>query len=483
MRTDFFAALLGTASVCSIPAFTQTDTTFTYQGELIDSGNAASGSYSMDFTLFNALAGGSQIGSTVTIAAQAVSDGIFSAQLDFGPQDFSDTQFWLEIVVDGNTLSPRIAMTASPFSIQTRGIFVDGSDNVGIGTTNPGYPLHVEVASSSGRAIYSRANSPIGLTYGGWFLNDSSSGRAVFAQANAAAGTTYGVYGQSQSTSGRGIYGLANAATGTTYGVYGLNQSTSGHGVYGSAFASTGTTYGVRGKTNSEDGYAGFFEGGRNYFEGNVGIGTSSPISKLEVRVPSSVHQNPLTFVAGEIMSLRIYSNGGVVFGGGSAEIGPGNVHIAKKLGIKTLNPAFDISVEGTAGKTGGGSWAVFSDQRLKKNIVSVTGSLDTISALRPVNFEYTAKDHFSYTPGLQSGFVAQEVQQVIPQWVNTAEDGYFYLDQKGYEALIVDAIQELRAEKDAEIEKLRAEKGNQIQQLRARLDRLERMISLSIDR
>jgi len=61
-----------------------------------------------------------------------------------------------------------------------------------------------------------------------------------------------------------------------------------------------------------------------------------------------------------------------------------------------------------------------------------MTGSLDVISALRPVNFEYTVKDHFSYTPGVQRGFIAQEVQKVIPQWVNTADDGYFYLDQVG---------------------------------------------------
>lgn len=64
------------------------------------------------------------------------------------------------------------------------------------------------------------------------------------------------------------------------------------------------------------------------------------------------------------------------------------------------------------------------------------------------------------------------------------ANDGYLYLDQMGYEALIVDAIQELRAEKDAENQELRdqmnlllAKKNREIQQLRARLDRLEQMV------
>jgi hypothetical protein len=133
----------------------------------------------------------------------------------------------------------------------------------------------------------------------------------------------------------------------------------------------------------------------------------------------------------------------------------------------------FGLNVYGSAGKPGGGSWSVFSDERLKKNITPMTGSLNTIAALRPVNFEYKSDDHFSYLPGIQRGFIAQEVQNVIPQWVHTADDGYYYLDQTGYEALIVDAIQELRAEKNTQIKQLKTE--NQI--LQARLDRLERAV------
>ena len=193
---------------------------------------------------------------------------------------------------------------------------------------------------------------------------------------------------------------------------------------------------------------------------------------------------------------IRVNENGGISLGGNSSFVIDGNTYVVNSLGIGDATPdekldvigngvisgvltvgtatpqtTFKLGVSGTAAKTGGGSWSVFSDKRLKKNITSMTGSLDTISALRPVNFEYTAKNHFSYTTGMQSGFIAQEVQQVIPQWVNTADDGYFYLDQVGYEALIVDAIQELRAEKDAEIN-----------QLQARINRLERAVSMLLE-
>jgi photosystem II stability/assembly factor-like uncharacterized protein len=47
--------------------------------------------------------------------------------------------------------------------------------------------------------------------------------------------------------------------------------------VFGYASDTSGTNYGVCGRTDSSDGYAGYFLGGRNYFEGNVGIGTTDP--------------------------------------------------------------------------------------------------------------------------------------------------------------------------------------------------------------
>jgi len=138
---------------------------------------------------------------------------------------------------------------------------------------------------------------------------------------------------------------------------------------------------------------------------------------------------------------------------------------------------AFDFTLNsyGNAGKPGGGLWATFSDARLKSNIQSMSGSLDTLAALRPVTFTYNNPDHFSYVQGTVSGFIAQEVQQIKPEWIEQAKDGYLYLNPIGLEAVMVDAIQELRAEKDTQIKQLQTE--NQI--LQARLDQLERAVIL----
>src|SRR5436190_13845934 len=50
---------------------------FTYQGRLSSGGNAANGQYDINFSLWDAASGGAQVGSTQTMANQAVSNGLF----------------------------------------------------------------------------------------------------------------------------------------------------------------------------------------------------------------------------------------------------------------------------------------------------------------------------------------------------------------------------------------------------------------------
>src|SRR5438128_7627369 len=56
---------------------------FTYQGRLAVSSSPANGQYDLQFTLFDALSGGNQVGSPVTVISQTVNDGLFTVQLDF----------------------------------------------------------------------------------------------------------------------------------------------------------------------------------------------------------------------------------------------------------------------------------------------------------------------------------------------------------------------------------------------------------------
>ncbi len=97
-------------------------TAFTYQGRLVDAGSPANGSYDLTFALFSVSSGAGQIGNTVTNSATTVSNGMFTARLDFGA-NFPGAARWLEIAVrtNGNggfaTLTPRQPLTPSPYAI------------------------------------------------------------------------------------------------------------------------------------------------------------------------------------------------------------------------------------------------------------------------------------------------------------------------------------------------------------------------------
>lgn len=120
-----FGLIILTLTLCAAGISAQT-TAFTYQGRLTDGASAANGAYDLGFELFDAAAGGNQIGPAQTRRAVNVSNGVFTVQLDFGANPFtSGANRFLEILVkrpaDANytTLTPRQQLTSSPFSVQS----------------------------------------------------------------------------------------------------------------------------------------------------------------------------------------------------------------------------------------------------------------------------------------------------------------------------------------------------------------------------
>jgi len=124
MNIRLSAAFLSMAAA-SIGLAQPLTTTFTYQGELQTSGSPAAGLHDLRFRLFDAAAGGAQIGATLCSDNVAVADGRFTVSLDFGAQ-FAGQQRFLDIDVRADTglnctsaagfvlLSPRQALTAAP---------------------------------------------------------------------------------------------------------------------------------------------------------------------------------------------------------------------------------------------------------------------------------------------------------------------------------------------------------------------------------
>src|SRR3954468_10783792 len=100
MKNDNFnkyLSLLTLLLISAISAAAQT-TAFNYQGKLTDAG-AAQATYQMQFKLFDAPTGGSQIGATIENPSVAVTDGVFSVSLNFGANAFPGADRFLEIGV------------------------------------------------------------------------------------------------------------------------------------------------------------------------------------------------------------------------------------------------------------------------------------------------------------------------------------------------------------------------------------------------
>lgn len=91
-------------------------TAFTYQGSLELSGNAFSGQANFEFRLWNDSIGGAQVAPAVTRNNVLVDNGVFTVDLDFGPA-FGTEQRWLQIIVNGQALTPRQPVAPTPMAI------------------------------------------------------------------------------------------------------------------------------------------------------------------------------------------------------------------------------------------------------------------------------------------------------------------------------------------------------------------------------
>ncbi|MCC7357042.1 tail fiber domain-containing protein, partial [Candidatus Uhrbacteria bacterium] len=80
------------------------------------------------------------------------------------------------------------------------------------------------------------------------------------------------------------------------------------------------------------------------------------------------------------------------------------------------------------------------SDQSLKKNVLKIEGSLEKLMALRGVLFNWNKEDDIDEK---HSGFIAQEVQAIIPGLVKTGSNGKLAVNYTGFAPYLVNALQE----------------------------------------
>lgn len=127
-------------------------TAFTYQGVLADMGSPANGIYDLEFQVFDAATAGTQLGNAIVGENLAITNGLFTTTLDFGPGVFTGPARWLTIAVrpgaaEGPFIEvlPRQPIVAAPYAS-----FAGGVNASGVLGTLPDATLSINVALRDG---------------------------------------------------------------------------------------------------------------------------------------------------------------------------------------------------------------------------------------------------------------------------------------------------------------------------------------------
>ncbi|MEM1325023.1 MAG: tail fiber domain-containing protein [Bacteroidota bacterium] len=219
---------------------------------------------------------------------------------------------------------------------------------------------------------------------------------------------------------------------------------------------------------------------------GQIGVGITTPTAQLDVRTPpGSVATAGPTYGINVVATSATTQNSFGVYSQATGAIGPfgdppGNYSIygttvGSTPSINNHAGYFDGRVTVT------GTFSNPSDRLLKQHIKSLRNSSDVLMQLRPVSYLFR-DEHQKYMAlpdGKQLGFVAQEVEKVLPDLViqnshpradkNLAYKSVNYL---GFIPLLTRAFQEQE-------ERLN-EQAAEIEVLMERLAQLEKMISTS---
>lgn len=121
-----------------------------------------------------------------------------------------------------------------------------------------------------------------------------------------------------------------------------------------------------------------------------------------------------------------------------------------------------NLTVRGSAYKPGGGSWAVSSDARLKNIDGKYDAGLERVVRLKPLRFHYK-KGNARNEPSDREfiGLIAQEAMEVMPELVSRRDDGYYDLDASALTFALINAVKELKADNDNLRTQLKAANDN----------------------
>lgn len=372
--------------------------------------------------------------------------------------------------------------------------------NVGINTTAPAYKLHVNGTVNS--SAYRLAN--------GFVLGQGGSSYGSFnswVDIPGYHGIYSSVYNGAHFYVNNGSYG-AWRISGNRNGWHGLEFDAEG-GNLSFMMGHTGQGWGSQqtGIHNNTYGWLWRFDhnklmtDGGAYFGGNVGIGIAAPTNKLHTYGGGITAENTISVGIGTVvsglngMSIASYNNADAAalgygnrirYGGAGTNAGAfaiagvgdsikmyfgGSNGNQVSVGGSTAFPSVQTKMRITSSDNssayedwpagwGGGlaSWDMVvasikysgltqrSDIRLKERITGISNGIDplkTITQLNGVNFYW--KD--GRIPGMQYGYIAQEVEPLLPSLVQNDEKGFKSLNYIAFIPVITEAIKQQQEE------------------------------------
>jgi hypothetical protein len=258
-------------------------------------------------------------------------------------------------------------------------------------------------------------------------FDSSTQGIAIEADVPSSCDTTncIGINAMASSANAVPISGFNNNASNQATSIFG--QTSNGTGVKGIA---TSNGVGVLGfNPSSGTGIQGLSSGG-------TGVIAQSSTSGIGVIARSETGNAGLFAANGSVPTVII------------AQGSQGSTVHMLEIQNSSQAPVASITADGTIRQSSGTNCALSanasgdiictSDANLKQNIAPFTNGLSAILAINPSYFQYKGE---SYT---HAGFIAQNVQSVIPEATPLQHDGFLGLDTNAILAATVNAVKEL---------------------------------------
>lgn len=458
LRTFLLAAIL----LFNFASAIAQTSVFTYQGKLTDVNSPPTGTYQMQFSLYDASEGGTQVGTTITNNSVNVSSGVFTVNLDFNsptacPTCFDGSARWIQIAVKKpadptfTSLTPRQPLTSAPYSSRSSNSTSAGSVSCSLCITDS------HISSLSGSKITGQVPSgaiPANLANYIWNSATQQSGSFNIAGSGymgnrLGVGTQTPGNFQSKIESFGFLDGLRvqkNMAGGTlvSFGENGIFNIDSAGGTAGGRFTvfengnvgiginnpstrldvggtisvrppSGFATVGIHNTSSSSFAQTQFFDHTGNY-RGYIGyMGSTAPFDPIRISTMEiGTNGIDLTLRPGETEVMRLKPTGTVLINNQAGGIPNDNNVRLNVNGVIAANPGgFNVNNFQACFNLADLviSRCTASSIRFKENVRKFSNGLDLISRLSPVYFDWKPE----YGGKLDMGLIAEDVAAVEP--------------------------------------------------------------------